>query len=323
MATSSASPGTKPTAVTEVERLGFEFTEVADYDLSKLDAKRRVQVRESGHYAPKPMVDRYVVQMGESPFPPIVVTSDDYIVDGNTRIAAKARRKEKFFPAYVLDVAWQKATAKQRSDLLILAATLNADAGMPLSAKETREVTKTFIERGFKAEQIARAIGVRPASVTAVKKEIDAAAKLERVGLDSNGALKGASLRALGAKEVLALNDVPFKELALLAADAGLNAGEIVATAKAARDTGSDTGAVDYISKERTEFGDRIREHELTGSGKPPVSRQLRQRLGYITKFVGREQELIETDPAVSAQHVLALQTASQVLAAVLKMQAG
>lgn len=322
MATTSATLS-KPTAVVEIERLGFGWTEVADFDLTRLDVSRRVQVREPAHYAPKESVERYAIQMGEVAFPPIVVTSDDWIVDGNTRVGAKLKRKEKFSPALVLTVAWEGASAKQRNELSALAATLNATNGTPLTAKETREVAAKFIQLGWKAEQIGRAIGVAPSGITAVKKEIDAAAKLRRVGMNPNGGVKGASLRALGSKDVLALNEAPFRDLATLAADAGLNASEITSTAKAARETGSDTAAMDLIAKERAELGDRIRERELTGIGKPPMSRQLRQHLGFVTKFASREQELLETDPKVNATHVEALTTAVAVLSEVLRMQKG
>lgn len=314
---------TGSTAEIEIERLGFSWIEVADFDLTLLDVSRRVQVREAEHYAPKESVERYAIQMGEVAFPPIVVTSDDWIVDGNTRVGAKLRRKERFTPALVLNVAFKGGSHKQQAELYALAATLNATNGVPLTAKETREVAARFVLLGWKTEQIGRAIGLAPSGVTAVKKEIDAAAKLRRVGMDPNGSIKGASLRALGAKDVLGLNDVPFRELATLAADASLNASEITSTAKEAKATGSDTDAVDLITRMRTEMGDRIRERELTGVGKPPVSRQLRQHLGFVTKFAGREQELIETDPKVHATHIEALTTALAVLGEVLKMQQG
>lgn len=314
---------TKPSPIIEIERLGFGWTEVADFDLTRLSVERRIQVREVTHYAPKDAVERYAIQMGETAFPPIVVTADDWIIDGNTRVGAKLRRKEKFSPAIVLDVAFQGASRKQENLLHGLAATLNAQNGVPLTAKEVRAVAQRLVEMGWKTEEIGRAIGLAPGGVTQVKKEIEAATKLKRVGLDPNGAVKGPSLRALGAKDVVSLNDVPFRELAKLATDAGLNASEIGATAKEARATGSDTGAVDVMTKLRTELGDRIQERRLTGVGKPPVSRQLRQHLGFVTKFAGREQELIETDPKVNETHIEALTSAVAVLTAVLGMQKG
>lgn len=305
----------------EIERLGFNYTEVAQFDLSRLDKSRRVQVREEGHYAPKESVERYAVQMAHSEFPAIVVTSDDWIVDGNTRVGAALLRGNKFFPALVLDAPFKGGTAKQESELYALGATLNSQNGVPLTAKEIRKVTEKFVSLGWRADQIARAIGVKPAGVTAVKKEIDAVAKLNRVGIDPNGSLRGASLRALGSKDVLSLNDVPFKELASLATGAGLNVGEIAATAKEMKATGSDQGALERVQALRVELGDRIREHELTGVGRPPVSRRLRQHLGNVVKYDGREQELVETDPNVSGQHIEMVEKSVKVLTTLLEMQ--
>jgi hypothetical protein len=312
----------KSSAVTEIERLGFSWKEVAQYDLEKLDPKRRVQVRTAAHYAPKDEIERYAVMMAHSEFPPIIVTTDDWIVDGNTRVGGSLERGQKFFPAIVVDVAWTKGSEKQRRELIALAATLNSQHGRSLDRKEARVVAATLIELNWKAEQIARAIGVQKNIVGAVRREIDAEKKLTKVGLDGNGSLKGASLRALGQTPVLALNDAPYREVALLAADAGLNQGEIVALAKAAKEQGGDVQALELIAKEREEFSERIREHELTGAGKPPVARQLRQALGRITKYEGMIPEtLTETNPVAIESHIAALVQSISILTAVLAAQ--
>lgn len=312
----------KPTAIVEVERLGFGWTEVAQYDLEKLSVERRVQVREKNNYAPKDEVDRYSIMMAHSEFPPIIITRDDWIVDGNTRIGASIVRGNKFFPAIVLDVDYEKATEKQQGELQALGATMNSQNGRALDRKEARIIAGTLVGLGWKAEQIARAIGVQKNIVGAVKREIDAVAKLEKVGLDGNGALKGASLRALGQTPVLALNDVPYREVALLAADAGLNQSEIITLAKSAKEQGGDVEALALISATRAEFAERIREHELTGAGKPPVARQLRQTLGRITKYGETFPEtLIETNPVAIQAHTDALVQSIDILTAVLAAQ--
>lgn len=332
MAASSVTPAGQPKAVVEIERLGFSYTEVAQYDLTQLmsvakgeDGYGRVQVREVGHYAPKESVERYAVQMNHVEFPPIVVTRDRWIVDGNTRVRAKLYRKEKFFPALVLDTTYEGASQRRQDELHALAATLNAQNGVPLTAKETRSVVRTFISLGWLNEQIGRAIGVKASTVTQVRKEIDAERKLEKVGLvgGDGDAIRGAALRALGAKDVLALNDVPFKMLAELARDADLNAKEIIDTAKVSKEAGSDKLAMDKLRDLRAEMRDRIQQKTLTGVGKPPVSRQVRQHLGNVVKYEGREDELLETDPDVSAKHIAALEKAIAVLTKVLNMQRG
>ena len=310
----------KAKAIVEIERLGFKFTEDSAYDLSRLDPARRIQVRESEHYAPREGVERYAVQMGQSVFPPIVVTKDAWIIDGNTRVGASLRRKTSLFPAIVLDVEWNGADTKTLALLIALAATLNSQNGEPLTARERRRVSAELIEMGWKTEQIARAIGVGVSTVTQVKQELDAVEKIQKVGL-TNGHMIGASLRALGKSPALTLNDAPFRELATLVEAAGLSATEITQMAKQARETGSDQGALDVLTKARVEMGDRIRERNLTGVVKPPIARQLRQHLGFVNKYVGNPGAFVETNTPVIAQHVEAITTAISVLQAALVAQ--
>jgi hypothetical protein len=317
----TAIPTPKPSWVVEIERLGFGFKEVAQYDLSKLDTSRRVQVRDTSHYAPKDEVERYAIQMAHSEFPPIVVTSDDWITDGNTRAGACEVRGNKFFPAIVLDVEWATATQKRKDELRALAATLNSQNGRALDRKEARAMGRTLVGMGWKSEQIGRALGITAGVVGQVKKEIDAEKKLTKVGLDGNGSLKGASLRALGVQQVLDLNDKPYREVAVLAADAGLNAKEIVALAKEAKAKGSDDDALALITATRAELSERIKDQQLTGKSKPPAARLLRQALGGVVKYAGQELSLVETNPEAIPQHVEMLTTAVAVLQEALRLQ--
>jgi hypothetical protein len=339
MPESSTTPE-KPIAVTEAERLGFTWKLEPQYDLTQLSTNgaledpakvRRVQVRELSHYAPKDTVERFAIQMTVTPFPPVVVTRDGWLVDGNTRVGAKVWQKElaekrgssadMFYPAVILDVNYEGVARKQQNLLHALAATLNCNGGKQLEAKEIREVSVRLIELGWKTEQIARAIGLKASSVTQVKREIEAADRMRRVGLRPNGESKGPSLRALGGKEVQTLTDVPFRELAQLSIDAGLNASEITSGARQALETGSEAGQLEVIETLRGEMQNRIKDKAFTGKGVPPVSRQLRQHLGFVVKFVGREQELVETAPTAIETHVERLESGIAVLTETLRLQ--
>jgi hypothetical protein len=307
--------------ISEIQRLALPYSMEAQYPVADLSADRRVQVRDVSHYAPRENVEQYSAQMDAGvAFPSIVVTRDGWIVDGNTRIGARISRKDPFTPALVIDVDYGRAGEKQKGMLVALASTLNSQGGQRLTQKEVRRTATVLIALGWKSEQIARAIGLKPSSVTGVKQEIEAVARLEKVGVEAAGT-RGPSLRALGSGVAQSLNDLPFKELAELACDAGFNATEIHAVAKSAKATGSDKGALDSLRALRVENNDRIAEKRLTGRGKPPVSRQLRQHIGFVNKFAGREDELVETDPKIGAQHVEALESAMKVLTEVLRMQ--
>ena len=60
-----------------------------EFDLTTIDPDGRVQVRIDKNNAPREMVERFAAQMSFSAFPPIVVTQDARIIDGNTRYRAR------------------------------------------------------------------------------------------------------------------------------------------------------------------------------------------------------------------------------------------
>lgn len=313
-----------PSAITEIKRLGFDYLEDPQFDLSELSVDRRVQVREVTNYAPKDQVDRYAVQMSQSQFPPIVVTLDGWLIDGNTRVGAWTKRAQKFCPAIVLQIEYngRSTTEKTQKQLRALALTLNSTHGKSLTPVEARNGARDLIALEWRAEQIARALGLKPAVLSQVRREIAAEDKLKRVGFTAQASLSGAALRTLGSKDALALVDAPYLGLALMAADAGLTAAEITTAAKDIRDIGSENGQITKLESLRTELGDRIRERALTGKGKPAPSRQLRQHLGYLLKWDEKTvHELLETDPAVNALACQTIEKSIALLTALLEMQ--
>jgi len=322
----TASP-TQPLALAEIERLGLKYTEESQYDLSTLSFERRVQVRETGHYAPKEQVDRYAVQMGHSKFPPIIVTADRWIVDGNTRVGAALKRGDRFFPAVVLNAEWDKATPQQREELYALGATLNAANGNPLTAAERRESVRHLLALGWTEAHIERVAGIKPSDTKRVKRDLAAERRAEQVGLEvtnpedgrvirngGTGYVTGAAKRALGQQNAVELHDEPFLELAKLAADAGLGAAEVTEFARAAKQASSDAEALRVLAEARTEMGDRIRQREMTGTAKPAPSRQLRQALGNILRHAGNESAVVEHNPELFEQHTDAIASAITVL---------
>lgn len=313
----------KPAWQVEIERLNLPYHEEAQFDLTKLDGNRLVQVRDNVNYAPSETVDQYVVQMKESVFPPIIVTADDYITDGVTRFTACTKSGTKHFPAVVIEVEWTKATQARKDQLLILAATMNSMGGKRLTAGETRNAIEVMLRSNVKQEEIARRIGAALNTVVQVQREVNARAKLDRVDVEWK-TLRPASLRALGVASLIDMNDLPYQALAKLAVDAGLNSREIADLAKAVKETGADHAGMELINNNRTEMLDRIADHNLTGNGHPPLSLQLRRNLGFINKHAdGNEYKLVEHSASaeVRKDHAKAIRTAIGVLQAVLNDQ--
>jgi hypothetical protein len=303
MPASSSTGPSWDSIIKEIERVGFhDHTLVAEYDLHLLDEEHRVQVREDQHYAPKHMVDRFAVQMNESVFPPIVVTEDNYLVDGSTRVGARKQREDRFAPAFVIAVRYGDPRTSEEKKLLlkVLAATLNSNGGKQLEKKESMAAVRHMIALEYKNDEIARTLGVSPNMVTRAKAERTAETKLDHVGLGESfyKDMRPTSKRALGRGAAVDLNDLPFKALAELSVDAGLNATEVAAVAKKVKDTGSDTAAMDALTELRAENATRIAEVARTGSGRPSVAGQLRQHLGFVVKH--SERDMIETSPDVT-----------------------
>src|SRR5262245_42439536 len=105
---------------------GEEPTFAPEFDLGKVNLETRIQLRYDRTTAPKEMVDRYVWQMGESRLPPIVVTRDGVIVDGNTRAHARRQREERFVAAVVLPVNGEDADTETQERLMFLGQALNS-----------------------------------------------------------------------------------------------------------------------------------------------------------------------------------------------------
>jgi hypothetical protein len=129
-----------------------------------------------------------------------------------------------------------------------------------------------------------------------------------------NGALKGVPLRAFSRAPAITLNHGSLRLLAKLAKDASLNQGEIITLAKGVVKAGGDAAAEKFLGEQRVELQERIKNQELTGRGLPPASGQLRQHLGFINKFSGRERLAVERTPALRYQHREAITTAIAVL---------
>ena len=319
--------------------LGFKFTEEPQFnvktlidDISKSQDAKRVQVRDN--YDPKERsrkekIREFVTLMTAGvEFPPIVVTADHWLVDGNTRVFALLSMKNgrPTFPALVLDEKWEGSDPAKSIELEYLAGRLNTGGPQSLSPSERRNLVYRLFRSGWTNESIYEAFGIPRGSCSDIRNELAGAERLVRLGISPNGsgptAFKAQTRAALGREVVQALNDPPFKELALIAKDAGLRPLEIVALAKEVRSLGSEAEQVARLTQMRVEMGDRIHTQRVTGASKPPESSRLRQVLGNVTKFKGEEaQKLLENNPALVENHILAISDAIAVLQTVLVAQ--
>jgi hypothetical protein len=310
-------------AIAEIRKVFGDKWHIAEnYELNHLDLKsRQIQVRDPDNYAAPADVARYAVQMGHAIFPPIIVTADDYLIDGNTRVAARVQRKDLTCQAIVVDINYAKATEAQRHLIMALGAALNMKNGRPLTTAELRRNIEPMVRKGWINTAIAAALGVGGGIINNVRREIDALDRLKVVAIEGGKPLPPSILCALGSKDPQSLNNRPFADLTALAREARLPPGQIKEIAREAKASGSDEAALGVINKHRVGLEDHIRAVQLEGASVPPAARQLRQHLGYVLKFEGRAHELIETNPNVSQAHIEALEKAIRILSETLRGQ--
>jgi hypothetical protein len=296
--------------------LRVEAEYVEDFDYHKLNPAERIQVRIDKNNAPREMVQRYVHQMAYSQFPPVVVTADDRIIDGNTRVRARWEREERFANALVVPINYGDADDATRERILLLGRMLNNTNGKGLDKTERKLMVRDGLKLGMSERQMTGTIGFPPATVRAVKREIAGQDALVRVGLDQD-LLKGSVLGTIGLYDEL--NEEPLRELARLVADANFGAKEAKGLAVDVKRAGSDEEALRIIRHAREGNAQRIEDVARGGVGKPKQSKQLRQRLGFIT---ARDADvLIETDPAEMPEHLDALAQAIDVLTTTVRKQ--
>lgn len=313
---STTTPFLAPEVEAELKRLGLTWKMEAQYDLRTIAG--RAQVRDIKNLAPKANVASYAVQMGEKPFPAIVLSSDGYVIDGNTRIAARAKRKEHFCSAAVLDLGYHHATPTQKAELHALAATLNQLGAERLKPNEVRRIIEDLLDLDWSNENIARSVGASPSTASQVRRERAGRDRLASLGLDPND-FDESSTRVLGSPDAMSLNDAPFKALAELTLDAGFKTKEVQEVARAMKALGADKLALDHVAKFRKDQASRIKQHRLTGKGKPPMASQVRRSLGIVVK--NNPADLVEVNPTAMDSYRDLLDKAINVLSRTMDMQ--
>ena len=305
-----------------VEKFGFQCEVVDEYSLP--DLAQRIQIRNEANYAPGVMVGkiRAAMERGDR-LPPIVVTRDGHLVDGNTRVTAAQQNRIPHLHAVILDVDFEGATEDETHRLWTLGAAFNARHGKGINREELRRaVAQIGADPTYSASRIAGLIGVTDRVVLGLLAEKKGRDRAESLGLHPNGSFNAPRLGMMGRLSEN-LNDQPFTSLFSLIEDTGMSIGEIKDVAQRAHDTKSDQGALEVLDKEREARKDQIAIYKASGKSVPPTSAKLRQRLGFILNFEGKTKELIEHNPTLTEEHVALIDRSIAVLQALKDTQEG
>jgi hypothetical protein len=279
--------------------LGVEASHVPNFDRLSIRTDDRVQSRIDKNNAPKEMVERYVNQMSEFTFPPPILTADNLVVDGNTRVKAHAQRNDRYIEVLVVPISYDDADANTRGKLLYLSELINNMNGLALSYEERRKMVATMIEQNAADEDIMGKVGMCIKDIRELRDEHAAARRLAQLGINPNELdLSDRTLRAFGKAKVMKLDDNSYRNVAQLTNEAGLKANEVKALATSLGEAGSEEMRRERLARER-----QAREPQITarkqGQTSANLSNKLRHRLGFLlehplTAFVERNPERID-----------------------------
>jgi hypothetical protein len=307
-----------------VEKLGFNDWQFEYEYPTPTDVRRRVQVRDDKHYAPAEAITTMVAAMKRGDdIPPIVVTEDGYIVDGNTRVRAAQRAEFPHTRAIVLNEKWEGASEGVRRRLTVLGAGANARNGRGIDRDEIRNAVLVIAPgQNYTATRIAALMGVTERMVNDVLAEHRARERAEKAGIHVNGSLPASQLRRLGGASDK-LNTAPYVELVKLTQDAGLTVSELSGLIAKVRGADSDEAALKLLADERAARREQIQEFTASQKARPSEAAKLRQRLGFILDFEANPVRLVERSPNFGRQHLDVVAKAIEILERVRDEQVG
>lgn len=228
----------KFTQITEaIEYHGFKW-DFKNVKLSTLktgaEGSVRLQVRSLKDVAPLKRINDYAIKLPHTVFPPIVVTKDGFIVDGNTRVAANLKIGRSQVEAVVIDVEFSTAGEKVIKKLGILGALFNADNGQDLDQAAILAHARDAVSLGY-VDDVVMQFGCNKNAISKLRKELGAQKALDAFGvkaelvdvtdgkplvwhIDGKPA-NTAAFQVLGEQKPLSLNKEPYLALANLICD--------------------------------------------------------------------------------------------------------
>ncbi len=293
------------------DTLGVAAQFEPQFDRLKIPTDTRVQSRIDRNNAPTAMVNRYVHQMSEFEFPPIVLTEDFIKIDGNTREKAHAKRGERYIPALVVPIKWEGADLATQRKLLYVSELLNNQNGLPLDDGERKKMARNMIEMGSSDDEIVGKVGFSLARVRELREQHKGEERLRSVGISPDTGHISDVVRAFGKPTPQGLDENTFVGLAQLTADAGLKSSEISAMATELAQQGTEELKQNRLLRERQARDAQITARR-TGQHVPRLAESLRRKLAVLLEHP--LTAFVEHDPGKVAEHTELLEKAEEIL---------
>jgi hypothetical protein len=276
------------------------------YPLARIDLDRRAQIRVTGHYAPPDMVERYANQMSNGAhFPSPIITLDDVVVDGNTRLGAeKVILDLDSAPVLTLPFKWDEADDKLRAKITLVGQLANAQNGNPSTVEELQDTARRMLDLGYDENSIRVRVGLSQSDVRAIKRDMEVQRKLASAPVAQDTKEKFSTPKARKAlAQACSLTAERFAQVADLAADADLGQKALKPLIETVFTAASDDVAKGLVESERRANAQRISDVR-SGKSQPrvPGSSMLRRFSGVVR---GKDPlALVEKNPAKYAEHM-------------------
>ena len=144
-------------------KLPFELKQ--DFAIGRIKISEGVQSRAEENRARSTSVEEYTTHLRHgATFPPVVITNNGLLVDGNTRLEACRRLERRTFPAYIVKFP-HNGMAK------LIGAALNQMGGERLTEEEIAVAAMAMLDAGYGEEAIARTLGRSMSHVRNLRKD--------------------------------------------------------------------------------------------------------------------------------------------------------
>jgi hypothetical protein len=296
----------------KLEQVGFRegrLSYVRHYPLDRFaDGRNRIQIRNIPQLAPpnkvahyKEMMKPYTNNRDRLIMPPMVVTGDGWLLDGNTRTEAAFGLNWSTFHAIVLADSYEGAPQSLINRFKTLGARLNNDHGEPLPAADIERIALGILadDPGMSTVDLAALMQVSRAKITNAQNAHKATVRAERLSVALAPQVTRTHLADLGAKDDR-FTDLVFVGLLSLIRDRNLSTNEQRVIIRRLAEHGSEEAKLGYL---REEYESRDVMVPGTVGRKPPTSGIARQRAGFFLRFENREGALVEPSPAAAALH--------------------
>jgi hypothetical protein len=306
-------PGYAQASAPRIKVFGFNWMFFPEWKLA--DPNHRVQVRPIEQLAPPREVTKYAqdLKRGDQ-MPPVIMTSDGYLIDGNTRTEAARKIGRTMFPTFILDVDFSEATESQVKQLIALGASMNLTHGRGMNIAAVASIIEAITFDDTSPKQLAKDLHIPESTANTYLNAAKTRRRAKRLDVTLADTLTNSHLKLFGNKAKY-FSDQVFKSFILLVQDARLTVPATTALSKRLEALGTESERLEVLKVEREAYSDII----TGGQANPSKAAKLRQSLGLL---INTDAEVLaEMNPQAAHLHAQTLRKAWEQLENVMLAQ--